>query len=112
MKYTNTSLNNNKNILKFILKYFEFCNQRGKDFILENGIKRWRFNDDDRFMINYTETRNKIFNDNEVMAQNPSLIMFSFTKWIFNYGFQSTFYERIAEMCKIKQIKINVKSQI
>jgi len=51
-------------------KYFEFCNQRGKDFILENGIKRWRFSDDDHFMINYTETRNKIFNDNEVMAKN------------------------------------------
>lgn len=48
-------------------KYFELCNQRGVDFIFENGIKKWKFRDDDLFMINYTENRLKIFADHEVI---------------------------------------------
>ncbi|OZA66989.1 MAG: hypothetical protein B7X72_04540, partial [Sphingobacteriia bacterium 39-39-8] len=50
-------------------KYFELCNQRGVDFIFENGIKKWKFRDDDLFMINYTENRIKIFGDQEVITE-------------------------------------------
>ena len=49
-------------------KYFELCNQRGVDFVFENGIKKWKFRDDDLFMINYTENRIKIFGDQEVIT--------------------------------------------
>jgi len=50
-------------------KYFELCNQRGVDFIFENGIKKWKFRDDDLFMIGYTESRIKIFADTEVITE-------------------------------------------
>jgi hypothetical protein len=50
-------------------KYFELCNQRGVDFVFENGIKKWKFRDDDLFMIKYTENRIKTFQDPELISE-------------------------------------------
>jgi hypothetical protein len=51
-------------------KYFELSNQRGIEFALENGFKKWKFRNDDFFMIDYSENRIKIFDDNEVITEN------------------------------------------
>lgn len=51
-------------------KYFELCNLRSGDFIIDNGIKKWKFNDGDLFMKKYTELRMAIFKDNEVIDGN------------------------------------------
>jgi hypothetical protein len=51
-------------------KYFELFNLRSGDFIIENGLKKWKFNDGDLFMKKYTELRLAIFKDNEVIDGN------------------------------------------
>lgn len=51
-------------------KYFELCNQRGINFIIKQGVKEWQFSDDDKFMIDYSILRNRIFQDANIISQN------------------------------------------
>ncbi|MGN6437521.1 MAG: hypothetical protein ACTHMM_13355 [Agriterribacter sp.] len=51
-------------------KYFELCNQRGFDFTIANGVKKWKIANDDLFMKQYSEVRESIFNDGEVISEN------------------------------------------
>ncbi|QEE48417.1 hypothetical protein FUA48_02145 [Flavobacterium alkalisoli] len=49
-------------------KYFELCNKRNIDVKIEQGIKKWSFNDDDNFMKSYTSLINKTLADEEIMS--------------------------------------------
>ena len=52
-------------------KYFELCNRRdNKGFIIENGLKKWTFNDNDKFMFEYTSLLNKTFSNNDIIDGN------------------------------------------
>ncbi|MCG8839035.1 hypothetical protein G1K37_11825 [Tenacibaculum dicentrarchi] len=51
-------------------KYFELCNSRAESIINENGIKKFSFNANDKFMTEYTQLRVTTFNDNEIIDNN------------------------------------------
>lgn len=51
-------------------KYFELCNSRANNIVNENGIKKWSFNSDDKFMSEYSKLRNDTFQDEEVIFNN------------------------------------------
>ncbi|MBP1838802.1 hypothetical protein [Formosa algae] len=51
-------------------KYFELCNLRAENIINENGIKKFSFNPDDKFMAEFTQLRVTTFNDNEIIDNN------------------------------------------
>lgn len=51
-------------------KYFELCNSRAENIINENGIKKFSFNVNDKFMAEYTQLRVTTFNDNEIIDNN------------------------------------------
>lgn len=51
-------------------KYFELCNSRANSIVNENGIKKWSFNTDDKFMAEYSKLRNVTFQDEEVIYNN------------------------------------------
>lgn len=51
-------------------KYFKLCNRRGKDFIIENNTKKWRFEDTDIFMRGYSALRANTLLDKEIMDES------------------------------------------
>lgn len=51
-------------------KYFELCNQRSVSFNVHEGVKVWAFSTDDIFMNEYSQLRDQIFDDSEVIAKN------------------------------------------
>jgi hypothetical protein len=51
-------------------KYFELCNTRAEKIVNENGIKKWVFNQNDKFMSEYSALRNKTFDDKEIIENN------------------------------------------
>lgn len=51
-------------------KYFELINLRAENIINESGIKKFSFNDKDKFMTEYTQLRVKTFTDNEIIDKN------------------------------------------
>lgn len=51
-------------------KYFTICNVRAESFGIENGIKKWKFNDDDNFMKEYSELIQKTFADKTIIDNN------------------------------------------
>lgn len=57
---------------RFLLytKYFQLCNERSMDMSFKSGIKRWSFDKNDKFMIEYSELTFSVFKDEEVMIEN------------------------------------------
>jgi hypothetical protein len=51
-------------------KYFELCNSRAESIINENGIKKFSFNVNDKFMSEYTQLRFDTFKDIEIINNN------------------------------------------
>lgn len=51
-------------------KYFAICNARAESIINDNGVKKWKFKDDDKFMPRYTDLILKISNDTSIIDKN------------------------------------------
>lgn len=52
-------------------KYYELCNQRNTSVLLtENGLKKWSFNDDDNFMLDYTSLLKKTYDNNSIIDES------------------------------------------
>lgn len=51
-------------------KYYSICNVRAESFIIENGIKKWKFKADDNFMAEYSTLIKNTFADNSIIDNN------------------------------------------
>lgn len=51
-------------------KYFSICNVRSESIIIEEGIKKWKFKANDKFMPRYTELIFKISKDTSIIDNN------------------------------------------
>ena len=51
-------------------KYFELCNLRAENIINEKGIKKFSFNEKDKFMAEFTRLRADTFADKEIIDNN------------------------------------------
>ncbi|WP_437395377.1 hypothetical protein [Flagellimonas lutimaris] len=51
-------------------RYFELCNKRSIDIKFEDGIKKWSFNAEDKFMTDYSKLTLDAFHDEEIMSNN------------------------------------------
>ncbi len=51
-------------------KYFSICNVRAKSIITDEGVKKWNFHDDDKFMPRYTELILKTSQDTSIIDNN------------------------------------------
>ena len=52
------------------IRYYELCYERNTGFKNEGGVKKWSFDKDDHFMIEYTPLVFETFDDKEVMENN------------------------------------------
>ncbi|MCH4828739.1 hypothetical protein [Flavobacterium columnare] len=51
-------------------KYYSICNLRADSIIFEEGQKKWKFKDDDKFMPEYTELIIKTFENKSIIDEN------------------------------------------
>ncbi|MES2574703.1 MAG: hypothetical protein V4572_07155 [Bacteroidota bacterium] len=51
-------------------KYFSICNVRAESIIIDEGVKKWKFHDDDKFMPRYTELILKTSQDTSIIDNN------------------------------------------
>lgn len=51
-------------------KYFSICNVRAESIIIDQGVKKWKFADDDKFMQRYTELILNTSNDTSIIDNN------------------------------------------
>lgn len=51
-------------------KYYSICNLRADSIIFEEGQKKWKFKDEDKFMPEYTELIIKTFEDKSIIDVN------------------------------------------
>ena len=51
-------------------KYFSICNVRAESINIDEGVKKWKFHDDDKFMPRYTELILKTSQDTSIIDNN------------------------------------------
>lgn len=51
-------------------KYYSICNLRADSIIFEEGQKKWKFKDEDKFMPEYTELIIKTFENKSIIDEN------------------------------------------
>jgi hypothetical protein len=51
-------------------KYFSICHDRAEAIIVEGGVKKWKFKDDDTFMPRYTDLIQKTSRDTSIIDDN------------------------------------------
>lgn len=51
-------------------KYFQLCNARGVDFVVEAGVKKWRFDEGDLFMRRYSTLRNTALTNPDIINES------------------------------------------
>lgn len=51
-------------------KYFSICHERAEAIIVEGGVKKWKFKDDDKFMQRYTDLIQKTSRDTSIIDDN------------------------------------------
>lgn len=51
-------------------KYFSICHDRAEEIIVEGGVKKWKFKDDDTFMLRYTDLIQNTSRDTSIIDDN------------------------------------------
>lgn len=59
--------------LAYYKKFFEYSNLRAVDMIVENGVKKWKYADQDKFMIEYAKLRNETIGNADGTANRDLL---------------------------------------